>query len=253
MDGTGEGFPADLVGEFETHVTVRTEDVDRLVERAREYGVGVTHIVLARGRAVSQPMLTERATTTLARARERAGELADLLGRDGYMVTRTKIEAAPGHPGVPRTDERARALGSGRYFEHHLKLVLGNAVEPAELAALAMRHGAQLSRNARRVRPDGRAERFVTQRCHGVGDESAARAAADLVAALGDYEIASVEREFVVFDDNGGLDDGWLDAVAPGRAAASGQEHVQERVGEDAGRVVLVEGGPGRVEVAGRG
>ncbi|MEU0937881.1 hypothetical protein [Embleya sp. NPDC005971] len=205
-------FPADLVGEFETHVTVRTDDVDTLARRAGGYGVGLTHIVLARGRTVSQPMLTERATTTLTRARERAAALAAELRRDGYSVTRIKIEAAPWHPGVPRTDAAARALGPESYFEHHLKLVLTGDVDPAALAAAVVGHGAHLSYNARRVRADGRSERFVTQRCHRVGDEAAAAATAALVAALGEYEIDSVEREFVVHDDNGALDDGWLDA-----------------------------------------
>ncbi|WP_245599320.1 hypothetical protein [Embleya scabrispora] len=206
-------FPADLVGEFETHVTVGTDDVDTLARRAGGYGVGLTHIVLARGRTTSQPMLTERATTTLARARERAAALAVVLRRDGYAVTRTKIEAAPWHPGVPRTDADARALGPDLYFEHHLKLVLTRDADLAALAAEVVGHGAHLSHNARRVRADGRSERFVTQRCHRVGDEFAAAAAAALVSALTGYEIASVEREFVVHDDNGALDDGWLDGA----------------------------------------
>ncbi|MGW9207171.1 hypothetical protein ACWGR4_09285 [Embleya sp. NPDC055664] len=188
-----------------------TPDVDGLVRWAAEAGVGVTHIVLARGRTVSQPMVTERATTTLPAARERAAELADVLARGGHRVTRTKIEVAPWHPGVPRTDARARELGSGMYFEHHVKLVLAEgAAESGGLVAAVLRHGAHLSYNARRVRADGRAERFVTQRCHGVGDVAATRAAEDLVTALAEYEIASMEREFVVYDDNGSLDDGWL-------------------------------------------
>ncbi|MFI6980267.1 hypothetical protein ACIBSV_16975 [Embleya sp. NPDC050154] len=207
----GRAFPADLAGVFETHVTVRTDDVDGLARLAGAYGVGLTHIVLARGHTVSQPMVTERATTTLARARERAGELAAALRRDGYPVTRTKIEAAPWHPGVPAGDAQARALGPGLYFEHHLKLVLAEDADLAALAAEVVGHGAHLSHNARRTRAHGRSERFVTQRCHGMGDEAAARAMADLVAALAGYEIASVEREFVVYDDNGALDDGWLD------------------------------------------
>ncbi|MFI6582586.1 hypothetical protein [Embleya sp. NPDC050493] len=215
-------FPADLAGEFETHVTVDTEDVDALARRAGGYGMGLTHIVLARGRTVSQPMLTDRATTTLARARGRAAELAAVLREDGYPVTRIKIEAAPWHPGVPRTDAAARALGPGLYFEHHLKLVLTGDADVTVLAAEVVGHGAHLSHNARRIRADGRSERFVTQRCHRVGDESAAAATAALVTALADYEIASVEREFVVYDDNGALDDGWLDGDGDGYRRGDG-------------------------------
>ncbi|WP_406288580.1 hypothetical protein [Embleya sp. NBC_00896] len=208
---TSDRFPAHMAGVFETHVTVRTDDVDGLARRAGAYGVGLTHIVLARGRTVSQPMLTERATTTLHRARERAAELRVALHGDGFTVTRTKIEAAPWHPGVPRTDAEAHALGPELYFEHHVKLILAPDIDLDALAAEVAPHGAHLSRNARRLRADGRTERYVTQRCHRVGDRAAAQASALLVDALGKHEIASIEREFVVFDDNGTLDDGWIE------------------------------------------
>jgi len=211
-------FPPDVAGAFETHVSVLTDDVDALAARADAYGWRVTHIVLDRGRSASQPMLGARTHDTLRAVRRRADDVVGRLRGDGFTVTRIKIEAEPSHVGVPRTDAQARGHGPARYFEHHVKLVLPADVDESALVALVRPHGAHLSRNARRVRADGRVERFVTQRCRGVGDRTAARAARALVdvlsaptTACGPVSIACVEREFVVYDDNDGLDAGWIE------------------------------------------
>ncbi|MCF2530193.1 hypothetical protein [Yinghuangia soli] len=211
-------FPADLPGEFETHVTFTCADaeVDALVAWGKARGTGATHILLERGRTVSQPMLTLRAATTLAAARAAAAELACAARADGFHPVRIKIEAAPWHPAVPVRDEDAAALEPAYHFEHHVKLLLGPDDATGPLAALAVRHSAHLSRNARRKRDDGRHERFVTQRCRAVGDRTAAAALDLLVTELTGrgHEILSVEREFVVFDDDETLDRGWIDETA---------------------------------------
>jgi len=212
-------FPPDVVGAFETHVSVRTDDVDALAARAAGYGWRVAHIVLARGRFASQPMLGARTHDTLRAVRRRADDVVGRLRDDGFTVTRVKIEAEPSHAGVPLTDVQALGHGTSRYFEHHVKLVLPADVDEGALVTLVRPHGAHLSRNARRIRADGLVERFVTQRCRGVGDRTAARAARALVHALsapaigcGPVAIAGVEREFVVYDDNDALDTGWIEA-----------------------------------------
>jgi hypothetical protein len=64
------------------------------------------------------------------------------------------------------------------------------------------------------VRDDGRAERFVTQRCHAAGRATARGRLAALLGALaaGGYAVLSVEEEYVVHDTAPGVDAGWLDA-----------------------------------------
>ncbi|MDX3225988.1 hypothetical protein [Streptomyces sp. ME19-01-6] len=212
-----------VTGEFEIHVTVRpvTGRADSPVpygalERyAAERAWKFTHIVLDRGRAPSQPMLTLRADGTLPAARSAAESAAAGLAGAGFTVVRTKIEAAPWAAGVPVSDEDGRALGPRYYFEHHLKLLLAEPPPPDvrnALTELVAAHAAHLSRNARRVRPDGRAERFVTQRCRLVGRDTAGRRLRALTADLraGGHEIVSMEREFVVYDSDEGLDAGWI-------------------------------------------
>ncbi|MGY0058924.1 hypothetical protein ACWY4P_20620 [Streptomyces sp. LZ34] len=209
-----------VTGEFEIHLTVRpvTGRADspvpyRALERyAAERAWKFTHIVLDRGRVPSQPMLTLRAAGTLPAARSAADHAAAGLAGAGFTVVRTKVEAAPWAEGVPVSDEDGRTLGPRYYFEHHIKLLLDAADDAAELLPVVGAHAAHLSRNARRVRPDGRAERFVTQRCRLVGRDTAGRRLAALTAALraGAREIVSIEREFVVYDSEEGLDAGWI-------------------------------------------
>ncbi|WP_097883864.1 hypothetical protein [Streptomyces sp. st140] len=187
--------------------------------------VKFTHIALARGRTASQPMLTLRGSRPsyedeLAAVREAGAALAG----DGFAVARVKVECAPWAAEVPREDDDV--VGSEhphgrRHFEHHVKLLLdeagGDAADGrrADLVAVAVRHGAHVSWNARRVRADGREERFVTQRCHRTGDRRAALALDALLAELAahGYEVVDVEREYVLLDSGPELDEGWLEAT----------------------------------------
>ena len=206
----------DFIGEFETHVTVRADEeanVDRLRAWARRRNLKCTHIILARGTAASQPMVTRRGRGHLDAEHAAAAELADALRTEGFDITRIKIEAAPGTSGVPASTDQARKHPRERHFEHHVKLLLDAGVDIRALTALAQLHAAHVSRNALRRRDDGREERFVTQRCFGVG-RTRARARLDaLVEALKlhGYPIIDVEEEFVVYDSNVALDAGWIE------------------------------------------
>ncbi|GAA1266748.1 hypothetical protein GCM10009665_64620 [Kitasatospora nipponensis] len=210
-----------FTGEFETHLTVpdRPGELPALAAWSAARGLELTHIVLARGRTPSQPMLTLRGSGTLEHQQVAADALARELRQAGWPPVRVKIEATPWTLGVPEHDRDAAALGPGYYFEHHLKVRLTPGADLPALTALALAHDAHLSWNARRVERDGRSQRFVTQRCHGVGLRTAGERLDRLVGALGAsaadshgcLELISVEREFVVLDSNLGIDDGWLD------------------------------------------
>ncbi len=187
--------------------------------------VKFTHIALARGRTASQPMLTLRGSRPsyedeLAAVRAAGAALAG----DGFAVARLKVECAPWAAEVPRDDAdvlRSEHPDSRRHFEHHVKLLLDGADKDAAdgsraaLVEVAVRHGAHVSWNARRVRADGREERFVTQRCHRTGDRRAALALDALLAELAahGYEVVDVEREYVLLDSGPELDEGWLEAT----------------------------------------
>lgn len=196
---------------YETHVTVRCADPDeseRLRRWAAAAGLKLTHIVLARGRMRDQPMLTLSGSPSYAGESARAREVTDRLRADGFEPVRVKIESSPWAPEVPRLP-----CDDGRYFEHHVKLLLAAGTDLAGLAARVVPHGAHLSWNARRVRGGARHERFVTQRCRGVDAEGAGRALEGLLAELGGFEVLGVEREFVLYDSDVTVDDGWLEEL----------------------------------------
>lgn len=200
---------------FEYHITVSGDDAAaaRLAAWAGERGVKFTHIVLARGETTSQPMLTVRADGTAESVLADAEAMAGQLSVTGFEVTRMKLEASPFADGVPATAEQAAAQLVDRYFEHHLKLLLPPDADEAALADLVTPHGAHLSRNARRVREDGRAERFVTQRCHQVGADRAVAELDRLAKTLSGagHQIIDVEREYVLYDSRPSVDAGWID------------------------------------------
>ncbi|MFE7433766.1 hypothetical protein ACFU78_12240 [Streptomyces tendae] len=206
---------------YETHVTVRCPEpgeAERLGRWAAAAGLKLTHIVLARGLMPHQPMLTLRGSRTYAQESARAGRTVERLRADGFRPVRVKIESSPWAAEVPRLP-----CTDGRYFEHHVKLLLEAGTDPAALAERVVPHGAHLSWNARRVRDDATHERFVTQRCHGVDAEGAGRALDGLLDALAPLRALEVEREFVLYDSDVSVDEGWLDEGRPARRPEGGR------------------------------
>jgi hypothetical protein len=206
----------EIAGEFETHLTIRLDSsqaIAPLALWASARGLKFTHILLDLGQTVSQPMLTRYGRGVLAEELTAATRLRTELESAGFAVSRIKVEAALGNVGVPHTNADVSSHPPGRYFEHHVKLLLDSNLDRTALVELAQCHRAHLSRNALRLRSDGRHERFVTQRCYAVGRSDARRDLDALLDALesGGYEILDVEEEFVVYDSNVAIDAGWID------------------------------------------
>ena len=198
-------------GAFEAHVTVRcaAEDAPRFSATCDRLGVKHIQIELAAGEHVSQPMTATVHRGELRDVQDEVHALARALVADGFEVVRTKIEALPRNRDLPETDEAA-AREPGRYFEYHLKIV----VPPGELEgvrAVAVEHGARLSRNARRTRVDGSHERYLTLRLPGLGRASADARFHALEAAVEALPVAIGRRvrEYTVYDSNLALDRGW--------------------------------------------
>lgn len=199
---------------YETHVTVDCvgpAEAERLRGWADAAALKLTHIVLARGRMREQPMLTLAGSASYADQSARAERTVAALRAAGFVPVRVKTESVPWAPEVP-DGPCGDGRPGGRYFEHHVKLLLDAGTDLGALAERVVPHGAHLSWNARRVRGGGRRhERFVTQRCRGVDAEEAGRALERLLADLDGYEVLSVEREFVLHDSDETVDDGWLE------------------------------------------
>lgn len=196
--------------EYEAHLTLATSELGVLTsvsEWAESHQLKWTHIVLDGGDTPSQPMMTFWGKGDIVAQLARTQILSDQVGRLGALVVRVKIET--------RADSRCQCftgVANKGYFENHVKLILPSDVAMNDLQQLALSHGARLSRNARRVRTDGRQERFVTQRVydadHATSRMQFERLMVDLQHA--NHEIVEIEREFVVFDSHLALDSGWL-------------------------------------------
>lgn len=193
--------------EFETHITLdlANQALQSLMAWSQARALKCVHIELARGVAPSQPMITTWGKGNFATQLAAAQNLARELENAGFPVVRVKLEVA---------DESWNEFGNavGRYFEHHLKLLIPPQKSLDELEKRVQKHGAHLSRNARRVRDDGQNERFITQRVFDATPETARAAFETLEAEIAelDFQNLEVEREFVVFDSNFALDAGWL-------------------------------------------
>ncbi len=206
-----------FAGEFETHITVKLQDLDR-IDRLQQWGIErnlkFLHILLERGTNVSQPMLTRRGRGDFADELGIANHLAQTLTAEDFAVVRIKIEAAPWNQGVPQSDVEADLHPAHRYFEHHIKLLLESDRDISPLRELVQLQSAHLSRNALQTRNDGFGQRFVTQRCIGVGRSTAKKQLqilVDSIESLG-YHPIDIESEFVVYDSNLALDRGWIHA-----------------------------------------
>lgn len=205
----------ELSGQFETHVTVQLVDAGRLETLqhwAGHHGLKCVHIILDRGVCSSQPMLTRWNSGLLSSEIAAARQLSRQLAADGFRVIRIKIEAGVSSEGVPQASVDALAAPADRYFEHHVKLLLEPGADRVPILTVAQQHRAHMSRNALRRRPDGCEERFVTQRCYGVGRVEARRSLDALLAALRllGHRVLEVEEEYVVFDSHAAVDDGWI-------------------------------------------
>ena len=205
-------------GEFETHLTLATGEAEflgALRSWAEARHLKFTHILLARGMTQSQPMVTRHGKGTLVTELAAAQDLVKSLEAAGHRVIRTKMEVSPSNADVPGTDADVAALPAYQHFEHHVKILLKDEAEVAQLARAVLPVQGHVSRNARRNRPDGQQERFVTQRCYGMGRHTASGRLADLlrVLTMGGYKVMEVEEEYVVYDSDVTVDAGWMDGT----------------------------------------
>lgn len=207
-----------FTGQFETHITVSVKDgeeVEQLRQWSTHHGLKCLHILLDRGITPSQPMLTRWGEGTLTGELKQVKELCQVLQTEGFSVVRIKIEVAADRPDVPQCTAEALDRSGDRYFEHHIKLLLEPLTPLKPLLERVEPHSAHLSRNALKTRSDGYQERFVTQRCWGVGRQEAEEQLKHLLEAIADLNtpILNIEQEFVVYDSNFELDRDWIHSI----------------------------------------
>ncbi|MBL8936728.1 MAG: hypothetical protein JNM69_19370 [Archangium sp.] len=201
----GDGTP----GYFEAHVTVKPCDMTAFAATCAKLEVKCLHIVMPETTAQhEQPMTGSYHLGTLSQAREQVLELARALVRDGFEVTRMKLEATGRAFGAPDTDADGASLPNDVYFEHHATVLLPDGVDDATLLAAVRAHGGYVSRNL--FKPA--TERFVTVRSYQVGRSTADARFELVVDALRTLKVPlkNRAREFAVFDSAPAIDAGWM-------------------------------------------
>ncbi|MDJ1172056.1 hypothetical protein PMG71_21730 [Roseofilum sp. BLCC_M154] len=204
-----------FTGPFETHITVSVKDLEE-IEKLRQWsahqGLKCLHILLDRGFTPSQPMLTRWGEGRLSDELDRVQELCQVLQVEGFTIVRIKTEVAADHPSVPQGTTDILNYTKYQYFEHHIKVLLPPLTSLNPLIERVEPYCAHLSRNALKMRQDSYQERFVTQRCRGVGRQEAEEQLKHLLQAIADLNIPilDIEQEFVVYDSNFELDRDWI-------------------------------------------
>jgi len=154
----------------------------------------------------------------VADARQAAHTDAEVLRAAGFSVIREKVEAVSTNPGVPRDSSDAASSPADRYFEFHL-LIDGKHGPLSEDDMLALRGLATefsqrfsrpvpLSYNA--LKP---AQRFLNLRARGCGVAEAMQPVDQLAAAIAarDLVVKKTIAEYICFDSNRDVDNGWLE------------------------------------------
>jgi hypothetical protein len=158
----------------------------------------------------------------VATARAAAAEDAEILRAAGFEVIREKVEALASCAGVPRDAEDARRSPKDRYFEFHVLVDRpGRPLDDADVASLrgvadefARELGTPVPLSYNALKP---AQRFLNMRARGVGLAEAMRPVRALEAAIAGMDgliIKKVIAEYICYDSNRAVDNGWLEPVS---------------------------------------
>ncbi len=199
-----------LHGIFESHLTVAAQTpIAEFSRTCDRLGVKCLHIVMPGHTAqADQPMTAAHHQGTFGEVMRVVTDLAQELVRDGFQVTRVKLEAVGRHRDVPATDEAAAAASQQGYFEHHATVRLPAGFDEAAFSEQCRALGAYVSKNV--LKPAD--VRFLTLRQYRVGQPTADgrfEAVLDLVRERG-LHLVNRAREYTVYDSAIEIDAGWM-------------------------------------------
>jgi hypothetical protein len=214
-----------VTGSFEIHVFVEPLDpppdvVERFRGACGAHGMKALLLNLDYvGRGFVAVLQSSRYVNgEVADAIQAAHDDAAVLRDAGLTVLREKVEAVSSADGVPKGADDARHSPPDRYFEFHV-LIDGrdhplSEADMGALRAIARRCSARLgtpvplSYNA--LKP---AQRFLNLRSRGVGLAEALAPVHALEPELSasDLRVTKIIGEYICFDSNRAVDNGWLE------------------------------------------
>lgn len=222
---------SDAVGTFELHVFVEPLEpppqlAEKFSEACRSAPTPMKGLLLKldyvhRG-FVGVLQSSRYVTCTLDEAKRAAHADAEHLARAGFTVIREKIEAvAEKHPLVPRTPAEAAAAPADRYFEFHVLIDgKGHALSEDDMVSLrglsrefSARLEAPVPLSYNVLKPS---QRFLNLRARGVTFDAAlepVRQLQERIAAGGQLEVKKLICEYICFDTNRAVDNGWVEPL----------------------------------------
>lgn len=133
-----------------------------------------------------------------------------------FDVIRIKLESLATNEGIPQTDEEAHAIPGDTYFEYHIKLkdVEINVANDNKLKTLSANLTHQLNIKVPfscNNLPDY--QRFLNARTYKLGFKNSYAIVQKIVDTItsNDYIIDRIVSEFIAYDTNKALDQGWLE------------------------------------------
>jgi len=218
---------------LEVHITVQVDN-DSEEERFRTLcvsGLGEKCVAIqlpAGAKHARQPMLSYyhrgHIMSCLCEMYQRYG---DRIGREGFHVTRLKVELqlssdthVPTDSIMPPNSDAVAQRFLCNYYEFHIKVRLlasqGIDAQRRLLQEVGQRHHAHVSRNAfKKESSTGDEVRFLTLRMYGIARDKSFELFNQCVEDVrkAGLDIASMQREYSVYDSNVSMDAGWMEAI----------------------------------------
>ena len=213
----------DIKGIFEIHITVKCESDEQInlfTEICKMNNVKPIIIMLTNGENIRQVMTSKFFTGKFTRDLTNTDHSNIFLKATDLMHTmfdntilknkieRLKIEALSCSDGVPSETH----TNDDQYFEFHHKIQIKNNDEYLFVKKLVKNHDSRLSSNAFKYDVNGNISHyFVTRRVHKYGRNRALELNDELKNELtiAGYIPLKSESEYVVYDSNFSLDNGW--------------------------------------------
>lgn len=202
-------------GIFEVHITVKCDTNDEMnffLECCNKNNVKPIIIQLSNGENAQQVM-TSSFITGLYKDEilYKTKALVNKLFANTVLqnkIVRVKIESLARNNGVPVLDNDEE----DKYFEFHYKIVIKSDDEYNFIKKFVKDYDARISSNAFKHNQENNVKHyFITKRVHSSGQEYAMKQHFLLNEALSNNGFTPLksEAEFVVFDSNYNLDNGW--------------------------------------------
>jgi hypothetical protein len=208
-----------VTGIFEYHVTVNLGEkpLEVFIEYCRNYkDIKLKPIVIQLpAKNPTQVMTSSYKRGLYPENVQDIKKIANDLKDSGFQVSRIKIESMASNEGVPinsNKKENERTINhftknKGTYFEFHYRIPVENHNFENILKKLCKENNAHLSKNPLK----DSSSKYVTTRCFDCGRQEAFEKYYHLEKVLleNNFTVEKSEREFVVYDTNLDIDDGW--------------------------------------------